>query len=340
MLCVGTEPDRRMGTFSVPITPRSQPNRGQGPLPQDGDNQPIAGTTQVTLSWRCAPIHLEARSYREVCFLVPVGTNPLDFGFLSRASSTRMAAPFFIVGCVRSGTTLLRNLLRQHPNLACPEETHVFRWPEPFAGKDFLHIETTNPTLAHHQSLDGIDPEEVRQLLDTTTDRREFLDGYMALFLQRVGKPGGRWFDKTPQHVYGMLMIHAFYPDSPFIHIHRHPFNVVASLKQGRMLAPQSALGAANHWLEAVMLTERFRQLRPDLVLDVAYEALISDPERELNRILDFVGERPIASEFDTGYVHPEQNRYLQVLTREEIDLVSDKLGVQMQRLGYAPESP
>ena len=41
-------------------------------------------------------------------------------------------APFFVLGCVRSGTTMLRDALRMHPHLACPEETHFFRWGEPF----------------------------------------------------------------------------------------------------------------------------------------------------------------------------------------------------------------
>ena len=50
-------------------------------------------------------------------------------------------APFFLVGCVRSGTTLLRNLLRQHPNLESPEETHFFRWPHSFGTGDFNHIQ-------------------------------------------------------------------------------------------------------------------------------------------------------------------------------------------------------
>jgi len=32
--------------------------------------------------------------------------------------------PFFIVGCARSGTSLLRDLLRSHPRLSIPTESH------------------------------------------------------------------------------------------------------------------------------------------------------------------------------------------------------------------------
>lgn len=33
-------------------------------------------------------------------------------------------SPIFIVGCPRSGTGLIRNLLRSHPNLTFPGESH------------------------------------------------------------------------------------------------------------------------------------------------------------------------------------------------------------------------
>ena len=35
-------------------------------------------------------------------------------------------SPIFIVGCDRSGTTLLRDLLRSHPRLTFPRESHIF----------------------------------------------------------------------------------------------------------------------------------------------------------------------------------------------------------------------
>lgn len=46
-------------------------------------------------------------------------------------------SPVFIVGCPRSGTTLLRNLLRSHPELAIPEESHVVRGNTTEENEDF-----------------------------------------------------------------------------------------------------------------------------------------------------------------------------------------------------------
>ena len=43
---------------------------------------------------------------------------------LKRLDLPLRAAPFFVVGCPRSGTTLVRRLLTTHPRLAIPPESH------------------------------------------------------------------------------------------------------------------------------------------------------------------------------------------------------------------------
>ena len=46
----------------------------------------------------------------------------------SRRDAVPDGPPLFLVGCVRSGTTLTRDLLRRVPGVICPEETHFLRW--------------------------------------------------------------------------------------------------------------------------------------------------------------------------------------------------------------------
>ena len=66
---------------------------------------------------------------------------------------TKELQNFFIVGCVRSGTTLLRNILREHPKLACPEETHFFRWSWPFRTQRFRFHNTKAKLLKKEQNV-------------------------------------------------------------------------------------------------------------------------------------------------------------------------------------------
>src|SRR6185369_78712 len=73
-------------------------------------------------------------------------------------------APFFILGCVRSGTTMLRDVLRGHPNLACPEETHFFRWASPFGTPEYMKS-LDAPVLRKHREMDGITEAEFKAIL-------------------------------------------------------------------------------------------------------------------------------------------------------------------------------
>src|SRR5262249_29267885 len=113
---------------------------------------------------------------------------------LESAASAQSSAPFFMLGCVRSGTTMLRDALRMHPRLACPEETHFFRWGEPFGTDAMMRTLSSNQVLKKHREMDGIAEDEFVQMLKQSSSRSELYARYMALFMQRK-KPGAtRWF--------------------------------------------------------------------------------------------------------------------------------------------------
>src|SRR5688572_15305042 len=72
---------------------------------------------------------------------------------LNAADSPEPPPPFFVLGCVRSGTTMLRDALRMHPNLACPEETHFFRWGEPYGTEAMSRSLSNNAVLKKHREI-------------------------------------------------------------------------------------------------------------------------------------------------------------------------------------------
>ena len=244
--------------------------------------------------------------------------------------------PFFLVGCVRSGTTLLRDLLKQQPSLHCPEETHLFRWPHPFGSGDFLHIQQHNETLKAHRQIDGVSEEQYSELLEQATSRRALQDGYARLFFESKGVAGGRWFDKTPQNIYGMLLLSAVYPDAKFVQIVRHPLNVVASLKAGKVMAQHSLQGAINTWLEAVSIANQFAMAWPERIHTMTYESLTADPRATLTALLEFLGEPVDETRWQLDGVHPEKNLYESALTAEEVQTVKAQLGDLMASFGYA----
>ncbi len=246
-----------------------------------------------------------------------------------------MPEPFFILGSPRSGTTMLRDLLRSVPGLYCPEETHFYRWGQPYRTPQYKRQYLKNKVLEHHRELDGIAEDEVLALFESARSRREFTDGYMALFLAKAGAPpDARWFDKTPQNVFGVSMLAHDYPGSRFVHIYRNPLNVVASLKVGKVMSLPDTVAAANYWRESVVLAESFRVANPDRMLSVAYEDLTHQPVTQVDLICQFVGiETPEATEL-TG-VKAEANQFVDVLDTDENELVRAITASVVEEFGY-----
>ncbi|MED5314985.1 MAG: sulfotransferase [Pseudomonadota bacterium] len=245
------------------------------------------------------------------------------------------SAPFFVVGCVRSGTTLLRDLLRQHPNVDSPEETHLFRWPHPFGTVDFTHIQEHNETLRAHREIDGVDEQQFLSLLADANSRRDMQDRYAKLFLAAKASRASRWFDKTPQNIYGILLLSAVYPDAKFVHIVRHPLNVVSSLRAGKVMGPHTIQAGINTWLEAVSIAAEFQSAWPDRIHTLTYEELTTSPESVLFALLDFLGETAPSNPFDVRQVHPERNLHEELLSDAERAMIRGQLAAEMAHYGY-----
>ena len=243
-------------------------------------------------------------------------------------------SPFFIVGCVRSGTTLLRDLLRLHANLACPEETHYFRWDDPFGTEAFQNRTMRSSLLMKHRGIDGITEQQMEDLFVVANSRGELLEMYMNRYLRAIGKTGARWFDKTPQHVYGLMLLSSYFPNAKFISIHRDPLNVVASMKTGAVVKV-NVKGAVNYWRESLIIVNQFKAAWPDKLHEVSYRELTTSPKKILKKILRYVGESDQEIEIPRGYVHREKNHYKKILTAEEISYVKEQCASLMSHYGY-----
>ena len=227
--------------------------------------------------------------------------------------------PFFILGCVRSGTTLLRDILRIHPNLECPEETYFFRWGEPF-GTDRYNIKCVkNRHIKLHREIDGVSEQEFAGLLRAADSRKTLAEAYAQLYLEKKGKAHARWFDKTPQNIYGILLLKAFFPESKIIHIYRNPLNVVCSLMEGKVMPVHSLKGAVNYWVEAMHIINGYKAGLCQNLLEISYEALTQRPDAVIEKLLLFIGEDPKLLKIPAQYVHKEQNKFKTTLSKEQI---------------------
>ena len=165
--------------------------------------------------------------------------------------------PFFVLGCVRSGTTLLRDILKLHTRLESPEETHFFRWADPYASPRYERNYVGVKLFKNHQEIDGVSESEFHASRFFARNRRDISDFYGKFFLEAKNNVDGRWFDKTPQNVYGILLLGYMYPNAKFLHIYRNPLNVVSSLKEGRVMAKHEVKGGINYWLESMIMINK-----------------------------------------------------------------------------------
>jgi hypothetical protein len=248
--------------------------------------------------------------------------------------------PLFLVGCVRSGTTLTRDLLRRVPGLLCPEETHFLRWAEPFRTPASMPPHRENAVLRRHRAIDGVPEEVFAGLLATCRSKAELQRGYVAAFARAKGvvQPY-RWADKTPQNIYGAALILSEFPEARLCHIVRNPLNVVASMILGRQVAVSDLHGAINYWCEAVRIADMAERAAPGRLMHLRYEDLVADVPGQMARLLAFVGIEARDGLFARGDAHPERNLWREALDGPARETVIARCGALAARHGYDLEA-
>ena len=202
----------------------------------------------------------------------------------------------FVVGCGRSGTTLLRAMLDSHPNLAVPAETKFiarmgkargrYELPGGFAVDEFvedmyrmtdLDARWALPRATIHARLRETAPHDYPEAV-----RRVF-----ATMAEARGK--SRYGNKTPIHVMTMPLLARLFPESRFVHLIRDGRDVALSYFDTEF-GPKTITEAALHWRRHVRTGRADgRRLGPARYVEIRYEDLIRDPEQVLRSLCDFL---------------------------------------------------
>jgi hypothetical protein len=204
----------------------------------------------------------------------------------------------FILGCDRSGTTLLRNLLASHPDLAITYEAPIalslraeFERAGPDAAIDALR---SFPQLA------SVDPAQVR------ADARALPDlawpDLVALVMRRFAAASGRrtWGDKTPEYWRFIPDLASMFPRAALVHIVRDPRAVARSWARLDW-GPGTTWHCARAWIRAVGTARRdLRALPAARWCEVRYEDLVADAPAVLQRVC-----ATIAVEFTPAMLDP-----------------------------------
>lgn len=217
-------------------------------------------------------------------------------GWRSRRSALRRGAAGppgapFVVGATRSGTTLLRLMLDAHPGIAIPSETHFI--PELVAAREKhgASREQMLELLTSHRRWGDftIEPGELAERwarIDPLSGP-DAVRAFFGLYAEKQGKPEARWGDKTPGYVKSMREIQGYLPEARFVHLIRDGRDVALSVLE-QSWGPQSIEAAAEKWRSRV---NRGRSQAPYLgfYIEVRFEDLVLETERELRRICEFI---------------------------------------------------
>jgi hypothetical protein len=226
------------------------------------------------------------------------------------------AAPIFIIGCFRSGTSLFRRILDSHSRIACPPET-----------KFVLPLITV---LRDETSLRGLDSIGFDRS-DVVAALGRFIASFLHAYAQAQGK--SRWADKTPEYVDCLPELwELFGPRARFILIIRHGLDVAFSLSDPHRHYPgidrhveeaegHVPVGAGRYWAEQNEKMETFQRQHPDACYVVRYEDLTTDPARTLKPMFEWLEEpwEPAVVDYDrfphhAGIEDPDVRRHRQIV--------------------------
>ena len=226
----------------------------------------------------------------------------------------------FIVGCPRSGTTLLHRLADAHPQLAIVHETlwipgfyerRVGLTPEGDVTPALL------PRLVEHRRFKHLEigPGELDGML--AGSGRMPYPRFVSALLDRYGAARAKPLvgDKSPGYVRNMPVLHELFPKARFVHLIRDGRDVCLSAvnwrKADRVFGrfatwPQEPITTAALWWErSVRLgREAGRALGDRLYTEVRYEDIVADPEGQCRRLCEF-----LELEFDPAMLRFHEGR-------------------------------
>lgn len=205
----------------------------------------------------------------------------------------------FLLGCPRSGTTLLQSMLAAHPQIASFRETKFFEYLVPLyePKRHALGIASRQlNTRLETYFKDEINHPELIQCLPKVAFMGHYTHRFFKI-LRILAKKQGKsiLLEKTPHHIYHIDQIERNMPNALFIHLLRNGADVVASLYEVTHKYPKFWGGFSwdidfclNQWIEAVNISLS-RANKSNHIL-VNYEKMLEFPQGVLMEICDFIG--------------------------------------------------
>jgi Flp pilus assembly protein TadD len=186
------------------------------------------------------------------------------------ASACESAKPVFVVGMMRSGTSLMEQIIASHPDAAGAGE-----------------LDFWNSTVQREK------PFLKREVPDAQLSKK-LAESYLRV-LDRHSPHASRVVDKAPLNADFLGLIHLAVPNARFIYMRRDPIDTCLSCyfhEFASVLAFTLDLSdLAHYYREHHRLIAHWREALPaGTLLEVPYEGLTADQEAWSRKVIEFIG--------------------------------------------------
>jgi tetratricopeptide (TPR) repeat protein len=225
---------------------------------------------KLEVRYRAGPHERSSRRQREIC--------TAEFFAGRRGWGCDSAAPIFVLGLPRAGSTLLEQILASHSQIeGTMELANIPRLVGALSGRE-RPGDTPYPDL----------------LADLTAEQcRQFGENYLRDTLDyRTGKPF--FVDKMPNNFRNIALIQMMLPNAKIIDARRDPMDCCFSnFKQLYARGHHFAYGLEDigrYYRLYVEMMDHWDRVLPGRILRVQHEDVLADLEGSVRRILDYCG--------------------------------------------------
>lgn len=253
-----------------------------------------------------------------------------------------MSEPIFVIGCPRSGTTLLSSLLGM-TRYGAPFETHFI----PKYYRRLSSLGDLGDAANFRRLVTAILKERpvMQMKLDVDIDDlfrrgtrgyRELVDQLCIMRNRRLGLSA--WGDKTPSYILELDIIHRLFPNSKYIYIVRDGRDVALSLME-ETWGSNNTYSCAQYWKRCNAANGVLDMLRQrGEIFEVRYEDLIAEPTAWLPRIYGFL-EEPYDENAMGGLIGSIRsrncNKWRQRMTPDDVRTFERVASGTLKRFGY-----
>jgi tetratricopeptide (TPR) repeat protein len=193
-----------------------------------------------------------------------------------RGGGDSSALPIFVLGMPRSGTTLTEQIIASHPEVygagELPELLRIAHRRTSAATNSF----PDNLRYLDHPTLAAWGAEYIASVKPRAPDARHITD-------------------KMPANFFAVPLIHLMLPNAKIIHVNRNPVDTCVScftrLFHRKQEHTYDLAELGRYYTAYARLMTHWREVLPaGAFLDIQYEEIVADQEKEARKLLDYCG--------------------------------------------------